>query len=76
MPRRADLATIEVNDPNCRGVTDSSGKRRYDKDAKGRIELPRDEARKILASGHRDARPYRPVFAMSLKEIEERSAMR
>ncbi len=74
--KRADTTTIEVNDKNCHGVTSSNGKVRYDKDRKGRIELPTAEAKRILASGHRDARPYRPVFSMSLAEIEERAQER
>jgi len=72
MTKRADTAVIEVADPNCRGVTSSDGRVRYDKDRKGRIELPRSEARKILASGHRDARPYRTTVGFSDLEMSPR----
>ncbi|MDE2098875.1 MAG: hypothetical protein KGL39_16600 [Patescibacteria group bacterium] len=64
MTKRADTQVIEVNDPGCQGVTSSDGRFAYPKDRQGRIELPRTEARKILASGHRDTRAYRPVFAL------------
>ncbi len=53
--------TIGVADPNCRGVTDPSGRRRYDKDARGRIEVPRSVGMGILASGHRDAHLFHVV---------------
>jgi hypothetical protein len=73
MTKRADTTVIEVADPNCGGVTDSTGRHRYDKDAKGRIEVPKHVAREILQSGHRDARLYRPVFALSMADVLERA---
>jgi hypothetical protein len=74
--KRADTRVIEVADPNCRGVTDPSGRRVYRRDARGRIELPKAEAARILASGHRDTRAYRPVFALSMADVLERAARR
>ena len=64
MTKRADTTVLEVADPNCQGVTSSDGRFAYHKDRQGRIELPRREAQKILASGHRDTRAYRPMFAL------------
>lgn len=73
--KRADLTTIEVNDPACGGVTSPDGKKRYPKDSMGRIELPMYEAKRIMASGHRDTHWHRPMFSMSLAEIEERARL-
>lgn len=76
MTKRADTAVIEVNDPNCRGVTSADGKVRYDKDGQGRIELPKGEARRILQSGHRDTRLHRPMFSLSMADVIERARLR
>lgn len=55
----------------CRGVTSSDGSKQYNKDNKGRIELPRSEAHRILNSGHRDARAYRPTMSVGMATAYE-----
>lgn len=73
MTKRADTTVIEVADPHCGGVTDPTGRYRYDKDGRGRIEVPNHVAQGILRSGHPEVRRYRPVFAMSLADVLERA---
>lgn len=51
---RGDLVPLRIDDPDCRGVTSSDGRRQYNKDARGRVWVPPAEARALLASGHRD----------------------
>lgn len=70
MTRRADTVVIENSDPNCRGITSSDGQHEYAKDGKGRIEMPRHEARRVLGSGNRDTRSYRPIFALNSGMLE------
>ena len=53
--RRYDTVPIRIDDPNCRGVTSRDGRVQYNKDARGRVYVPRHEAEAILASGMRDA---------------------
>lgn len=52
---RYDTVPIRIDDPNCRGVTSRDGRVQYNKDARGRVYVPRHEADAILASGMRDA---------------------
>ena len=63
MGGRGDLVTLETTDPNCGGVVDSRNRRWDRKSAEdGRIEVPRKEAARILASGHPETRAHRPTF--------------
>ena len=69
-----DLVPIRIDDPNCRGVTSSDGRVQYNKDARGRVYVPRAEARRILASGMRDAHAGELRAGMGVNPYPERQA--
>ena len=56
---------VSIDDPNCRGVTSSNGRVRYD--AKEHVvEVQRIEADKIVKCGHPGAKSYSKVYGVGI----------
>lgn len=71
---RTDLVPLRIDDPWCRGVTSSDGRVQYNKDARGRVYVPRDEAQRLLASGMRDLHTGEMRMAVSTDPFPEQTA--
>lgn len=66
---RGDLVTLEVTDPQCRGVVDSRDRRWDKRRGDPRVDMPRAEAERALAAGHPETRRYRPTFGFHDADI-------